>query len=108
MAAALAWGPAVGTFAGGLLLNYYGWRPIFIFFGAVTLLWIVRWLFVSRPQWRGYEKGSGNNVPDGQVMRNKTVWPMVIGHFFNTYGFYFLLAWLPFSWSRCAASRSSK
>jgi MFS family permease len=95
IAAALSWGPAVGTFAGGLILNYYGWRPIFIFFGAITLLWIVPWLFVSRPQWRGFEKGSGNNVPVGQVMRNRTVWLMGIGHFSNTYGFYFLLAWLP-------------
>jgi MFS family permease len=28
-------------------------------------------------------------------MRNRTVWLMGIGHFCNTYGFYFLLAWLP-------------
>jgi sugar phosphate permease len=28
-------------------------------------------------------------------MRNRTVWLMGIGHFSNTYGFYFLLAWLP-------------
>ena len=41
--------------------------------------------------------GSGNDVPVGQVMRNRTVWPMGIGHFCNTYGFYFLLAWLPCS-----------
>jgi MFS family permease len=95
VAAALSWGPALGTFAGGLILNYYGWRPIFIFFGSVTLLWIIPWLFVSKPQWRGFAKGSGNNVPVGQVMRNRTVWAMGIGHFSNTYGFYFLLAWLP-------------
>ena len=95
LAAALAWGPAIGTLVGGLLLRYYGWRPIFIIFGSVTLLWIVPWLLVSKPHWRGYAHGSGNDVPMRQVMRNKTVWAMGIGHFFNTYGFYFLLAWLP-------------
>jgi MFS family permease len=95
LAAALAWGPALGTFAGGWILNYYGWRPIFILFGSVTLLWLIPWLFVSRPHWRGYAHGSGNNVPVRQVMRNHTVWAMGIGHFCNTYGFYFLLAWLP-------------
>ncbi|HZC38736.1 MAG TPA: MFS transporter [Sphingomicrobium sp.] len=95
VAAALYWGPALGTFAGGLILAYYGWRPIFMIFGAVTLLWIVPWLLVSRPQWASYSKGSGNDVPVGQVMRNRTVWLMGIGHFANTYGFYFLLAWLP-------------
>ncbi len=95
LAAALSWGPALGTFAGGLILRDYGWRPIFILFGSVTLLWIVPWLFVSKPHWRGFAHGSGHDVPVRQVMRNKTVWAMGIGHFCNTYGFYFLLAWLP-------------
>lgn len=95
LAAAIGWGPALGAFAGGLMLRYYGWRPIFIVFGSVTLLWIVPWLFVSKPQWRGYAHGSGNNVPVGDVIRNQTVWAMGIGHFCNCYGFYFLLAWLP-------------
>ena len=95
VAVALAWGPALGIFAGGLILRYFGWRPIFFTFGSITLLWIVPWLFVSRPQWRSYAHGSGKNVPVRRVMRNRTVWLMGIGHFSNTYGFYFLLAWLP-------------
>lgn len=95
VAVSLAWGPALGIFAGGLILSYYGWRPIFFTFGAITLLWLVPWLFVSRPQWSGYAHGSGKNVPVRKVMRNRTVWLMGIGHFMNTYGFYFLLAWLP-------------
>jgi len=95
VAVSLAWGPALGIFAGGLILRYYGWRPIFFTFGSITLLWIVPWLFVSKPQWRRYEHGSGKDVPVARVMRNRTVWMMGIGHFFNTYGFYFLLAWLP-------------
>lgn len=95
VAAALYWGPALGTFAGGLILSYYGWRWIFWGFGAVTLLWLIPWLSASRPQWGGYSKGSGNDVPVAQVMRSPTVWMMGIGHFANTYGFYFLLAWLP-------------
>lgn len=95
VAVSLAWGPALGIFAGGLILRYYGWRPIFITFGTITLLWIVPWLLVSKPQWRRYAHGSGKDVPVGRVMRNRTVWLMGIGHFFNTYGFYFLLAWLP-------------
>src|SRR5437868_7922780 len=81
LAAALSWGPALGTFAGGLILYYYGWRPIFIVFGSVTLLWILPWLFASKPHWRGYAHGSGNNVPVRQVMRNRTVWNMGIGQF---------------------------
>lgn len=95
LAAALAWGPAVGTFGGGLILHYFGWRPIFLTFGLVTLLWLGPWLFVSKPQWRAAAGPKGASVPSGIVMREKTVWAMGIGHFCNTYGFYFLLAWLP-------------
>lgn len=95
VAVSLAWGPALGIFAGGLILSYSGWRPIFFTFGSITLLWLVPWLFVSRPQWSSYAHGSGRNVPVRKVMRHRTVWLMGIGHFMNTYGFYFLLAWLP-------------
>lgn len=95
VAVSLALGPALGIFAGGLILRYYGWRPIFFTFGSITLLWIIPWLFVSKPQWRRYADGRGKDVPVRRVMRNRTVWLMGVGHFMNTYGFYFLLAWLP-------------
>jgi len=95
VAVSLALGPALGIFAGGLILRYFGWRPIFFTFGLITLLWIIPWLFVSRPQWSRYARGSGKDVPVRRVMRNRTVWLMGLGHFCNTYGFYFLLAWLP-------------
>ena len=95
LAVSLSWGPALGIFVGGLILRYFGWRPIFFTFGSITLLWLIPWLFVSKPQWRRYAHGSGRDVPVSRIMRNRTVWLMGIGHFSNTYGFYFLLAWLP-------------
>ena len=95
LAAALAWGPAVGTLAGGLILATHGWRPIFFIFGAVTLLWLAPWLLASKPQWREAAARKERSVGLGQVLRERTVWSMGIGHFVNTYGFYFLLAWLP-------------
>lgn len=96
LAAALAWGPALGTFAGGLLLQWSGWRAIFWVFGGVTLVWIVPWLIVSRSHWskRG-DAAHGDTVPVRAVMRAPAPWLLGIGHFCNTYGFFFLLAWLP-------------
>ena len=90
----VAWGPALGTFAGGLILASYGWRPIFFIFGSVTLLWIVPWLWVSKPHWQRASQDL-TAVPVREVMRYRTAWSLGIGHFANTYGFYFLLAWLP-------------
>ncbi|MBV9526947.1 MFS transporter, partial [Sphingomonas sp.] len=94
LAAALAWGPAIGTLAGGLILRDYGWRPIFLVFGSVTFLWIVPWMIVSRAHWRRPEDAAPA-VPVSEVVRHPTVWAMGVGHFCNTYGFYFMLAWLP-------------
>ena len=36
-------GPAVGTLVGGLLLARFGWRPVFILFGACSLAWLLAW-----------------------------------------------------------------
>ena len=94
-AAALAFGPAVGTFAGGLILGYSGWRPIFFLFGGITILWLIPWLLTSRPEWRAKQEREESAVGIRDVMRQPIVWSMGIGHFANTYGFYFLLAWLP-------------
>jgi len=94
-AAALAFGPALGTFAGGLILRYSGWRPIFLLFGAVTILWLVPWLLASRREWSAHDVESEDKIGLSDVMRQPLVWSMGIGHFMNTYGFYFLLAWLP-------------
>src|ERR1700722_8968606 len=33
-------GPAVGTLLGGYLMTVFGWRPVFIVFGALSLMWL--------------------------------------------------------------------
>src|SRR5687768_10857159 len=48
VATGIALGPVVGTFAGGMLVAAYGWRMMFIIFGALTLLWVVPWLLSAR------------------------------------------------------------
>lgn len=95
IAAALAWGPALGTFAGGLLLAGAGWRAIFWVFGGVTIIWLLPWLLASRGHWSDRASRSGETVPVRAVLRQPTPWLLGIGHFCNTYGFFFLLAWLP-------------
>src|ERR1039457_138152 len=36
-------GPSIGTIVGGVLMSYVGWRPVFILFGALSLLWLWPW-----------------------------------------------------------------
>lgn len=93
LAAALAAGPAAGTFAGGLILAAAGWRMVFLVFGAVTLLWLLPWHFASKPLRKQSAATAG--VPMRQVLGRPTVWALGFGLFCANYAFFFLLAWLP-------------
>lgn len=96
VALALAFGPAVGTLAGGSILAMGGWRPIFWTFGAVTLLWLVPWWSASRPlRANGRQAPAQGSASIAAIARMPTVWLVGVGHFLSNYGFYFLLAWLP-------------
>jgi len=94
--AALAFGPAVGTMAGGAILAIAGWRPIFWIFGAVTLLWLLPWRAASGP-FRSNRLGEAavEPIPIRRLLRMPALWLMSAAHFMANYGFYFLLAWLP-------------
>lgn len=95
VAAGIALGPAAGTFAGGLILGYWGWRAIFFAFGLVTLIWLFPWTEVVRslpPSDRDDKKA---RVPVGAILAKWPLWSMSIVHSLGNYCFYFLLAWLP-------------
>ena len=42
-------GPAVGSYCGGLLMVHFGWRAAFWVFGALSLLWLLPWSRVRLP-----------------------------------------------------------
>lgn len=94
--AALAFGPAVGTLSGGVILDTLGWRPVFWIFGLVTLLWLVPWHLASAPfRTARLTAPVVEPVPLGALARLPALWLMGAAHFLSNYGFYFLLAWLP-------------
>jgi MFS family permease len=94
VAAGIALGPAAGTLAGGMILGRWGWRPIFLAFGVVTLLWLLPWRETVRALPR--DEGCGEKrVPVRTLASKWSLWSMSIGHSLGNYCFYFLLAWLP-------------
>ncbi len=96
VAAALAFGPAVGTLTGGLILQAAGWRPIFWIFGAITLLWLVPWQITSAPlRARTVATPVTAPVNFAALLKVPALWQMGAAHFMSNYGFYFLLTWLP-------------
>jgi MFS family permease len=95
VAAGIALGPVVGTFAGGLLVATYGWRTMFVLFGAITMFWIVPWLLSARRLPSFAAAGRETPVPIAKVARTRAVWAMGIGHFGATYPLYFIIVWAP-------------
>ena len=94
--AGLMLGPAAGTFFGGLLIAHTGWRPLFLIFGAVSLLWLVPWLMTTRRAAAEVRGGPPVAEPTfAQLMGRRELWGTVIGHFAGNYPFYLVLSWLP-------------
>ena len=88
-------GPAVGTLLGGLLMARFGWRPVFILFGLLSLLWLVPWsrVVVHEPTLARPAADPGPTLP--QIAAQRGLWGASLGHFASNYNYYFILAWLP-------------
>ncbi|WP_353229986.1 MFS transporter [Novosphingobium sp.] len=90
-------GPAVGTLLGGMLMVQWGWRPVFVAFGALSLLWLLPW---SRVRLRPEPVTTGDGatiqpVPLSQILRQRALWGASIGHFAGNWNWYFILGYLP-------------
>jgi MFS family permease len=90
------WGPAAGTFVGGLFIAAAGWRPLFIVFGAISLLWLAPW--VMRTRALATKAQSDARVPEPrfrELLAKRELWGASLGHFCANYPFYLVLSWLP-------------
>lgn len=106
-------GPAVGTLLGGYLMTLFGWRPVFIVFGALSLVWLWPWKRIvigapaaaigrgeasDRGEASGGEASGGGEVQPSfaQILGRRELWGASLGHFASNYGYYFIVSWLPF------------
>jgi MFS family permease len=89
-------GPSFGTLAGGMLMAKVGWRPVFLVFGAASLLWLVPWLRATRHAASHEEKGPAAPSPSYlEILRRRDVWGASLGHFSQAWAWYFIISWLP-------------
>ena len=87
-------GPAIGTFACGMSMARFGWRPVFISIGLASLLWIVPWLrYMPATKPAAERKVAGASILD--ILRQRNFWAASAGHFCSNYPMYFLIVWLP-------------
>jgi MFS family permease len=86
------------------------WRQIFFVFGAIGFVWSAAWYvwFRDEPEQHrsvnaaerdlivtGRDDAGGGDHGDWRVLANRNVWLLSAAYFSNTYGFYFLITWLP-------------
>jgi MFS family permease len=95
VASGYLFGPAVGTFFGGLLMATYGWRAAFVVFGSLSLLWLIPWLRTELPA-RALRRSDADKPNLRTILKQPSLWGTVLGLFSSNYTFYFMLTWLPF------------
>lgn len=89
-------GPAVGTLVGGILMARFGWRPFFIGLGALSLLWLIPWIY-WRPRTPAVPSAVRAMAPGlSEILAQGSCWGACLGHFSGNYLIYFLLTWMPF------------
>jgi len=94
MAFAYLMGPSIGTIGGGVLMSHFGWRPVFMLFGALLWLWPWSRVTVATLPPRGAPSDAGKPTFT-RILRERGLWGASLGHFSSNYNFYFILAWLP-------------
>ena len=96
VAFAYLFGPAFGIWAGGWLMDQWGWRGAFLVFGVGSLLWLLPWSRVRLPALAtSTGPGDGDTPSWGSVLRQRALWGTVLGLFSSNYMLYFMLSWLP-------------
>ncbi|QDS91969.1 L-galactonate transporter [Roseimaritima multifibrata] len=93
-------GPAFSILAGGLLVDRYGWRSLFVVLGVGGFFWLIPWIryVPSRPH-AAASDATDTKVKDRpsllQVSLHRSVLGTSLGMFSLGYVWYFLLTWLP-------------
>jgi len=88
-------GPAAGTLGAGMLMTNYGWRPVFVGIGLISLLWLPAWM-KWRPRYKADARESFCHRSVAEILQQRAFWADTSASFCGVYPLYFILTWLPF------------
>jgi MFS family permease len=90
---ALRMGNALGTLISGHLMATFGWRPVFLGAGLVSLLWLPGWAkWVPRSRAVATQSDAVRGLA---ILARRSFWGTSAGHFSANYLLYFMVTWLP-------------
>ena len=102
----------ITPYAAFVLEPYVGWRMVFVIFGCVGFTWATAWYLWFRDEPREHQAVTveerdyieANRTPDSphgtaniwrRILRHPSMFPLCLMYIANTYGFYFVITWLP-------------
>jgi MFS family permease len=88
-------GPALSIYLGGMLLQDYGWRTLFIGVGLGSLLWLVPWIWSMPADPDRSGEGRAEGLGMAEILCRRETWGTSLGMFALGYVWIFLLTWLP-------------
>jgi MFS family permease len=88
-------GPAAGTLGAGLLMANYGWRPVFLGIGLVSLVWLPAWI-KWMPHRENHVHSARGSPRVADILQQRPFWATAAGAFCCAYPLYFTITWLPF------------
>ncbi|HXM98669.1 MAG TPA: MFS transporter [Candidatus Dormibacteraeota bacterium] len=90
-------GPAFATFGGGLLIGKFGWRPLFLTLGLISMLWLPVWFrWMPRRPPEPQKRPTKPFAQISEVLTHRSAWGTCFGLFCGNYFLYLLLTLLPF------------
>ena len=72
----------------------YGWRPVFIGIGLISLAWVPAWI-KWMPRGGAMERSVVAAPSFAEILRQRSFWGVCAGHFSINYLAYFMLTLLP-------------
>lgn len=92
---ALKFGNAAGTLGAGILMARFGWRPVFVGVGLLSMIWLPAW-----KKWEPKVQSAAEEIPQAKrlgwrIVAHRSFWGTSAGHFSSNYLFYFMITWLP-------------
>ena len=92
---AVRFGNAAGTLGAGMLMARFGWRPVFISIGLLSLIWLPAWARWQPRGGRDLQRSETHKGIASAILTHRSFWGTSAGHFASNYLFYFMITWLP-------------